>query len=264
MIFPAATMTHSVLGLDFHKVFVPPVPPPGPPIPHVFAGPIYLWMTPQWPVLGDVLINLKPAACVGSMGFFPHIPTGLPGPESVTNTAYWKRYLVHVLMAAGLAALTLLANLAIAAISTFLPQSGESEAFLKDVTGIDTSSKASIWNSVKANIDAHTKWTSWIKFLTPPMPYPVGHGSISIGSPGVQVNGGMLGFVLCPFAATSCTEFPWVIIPNAATLGFSNVMVGISAAQIARAIAVGAAQRGVAGGVAAGVGKVAQGISHPR
>jgi hypothetical protein len=221
-------------------------------------------MTPKWPVLGNVLINLKPAACVGSMGYFPHIPLGAPGPESATNSPYWKRYLVHVLMGVGLALLTVFANLAVAALSTFCPKEWGTEGFIKEVTGIDTTKKISVWETIKANVQAHTPWMCWIKFLIPPMPYPVGHGSISIGSPGVQVNGGMLGFVLCPFAATSCTDFPFIIVPNAAPLGFSNVMVGVTAAAIIHQLEVGAAQRGIAGGVAAGVGKIGEGLSHAK
>jgi hypothetical protein len=74
----------------------------------------------------------------------------------------------------------------------------------------------------------------------------------------------MLGFVLCPYAGTSCTEFPFVIAPNAMPLGFSNVMVGITAAALVKALVVGAAQRGVAGAVGYGVGKVGEGISHSK
>jgi hypothetical protein len=45
-------------------------------------------------------------------------------------------------------------------------------------------------------------------------------------------------------------------VPNAATLGFSNVMVGVSFAALIRGIAVHAAQGAVAAGVAAGVAKL--------
>jgi hypothetical protein len=71
-----------------------------------------------------------------------------------------------------------------------------------------------------------------------------------VGSPNVTVNGGPLAFV-APLVATSCSDIP--IVPNAMTLGFSNVMVGVSFADMARAIAVNAAQ----GAVGVGVGKVA-------
>src|SRR5260370_40064071 len=116
-LFPAAKMGDMVIGLDVHKVFIPPVPPPGPPVPHPYFGAIFLWMTPKWPGgPGPVYVNGMHAAAVGAMGFGAHIPMGLPGPESATNTAYWKRYLTQVAMAAVLALLTTFANLAIAAL----------------------------------------------------------------------------------------------------------------------------------------------------
>ena len=188
------------------------------------------------------------------------IPMGIPGPESATNTAYWKRYLTQVAMALVLTLLTTFANLAIAALSTFLPIGKSGEGFLKEVTGIDTSSKAAVWNSIKANAASYTQWPTWVKLLMPPLPYPVGQGSCSVGSPGVQVNGGAMAFV-APLVATSCTEFPFVIVPNAMTLGFSNVMVGITAAAFLKALAVGASQRGVAGAVGYGLGKAMEGKS---
>jgi len=58
-----------------------------------------------------------------------------------------------------------------------------------------------------------------------------------------------LAFV-APLVATSCSDIP--IVPNAMTLGFSNVMVSVSFADIARGLAVNAAQ----GAVGIGVGKI--------
>jgi len=59
---------------------------------------------------------------------------------------------------------------------------------------------------------------------------------------------------VAPLVATSCSDIP--IVPNAMTLGFSNVMVGVSFAAIARGLAVNAAQGAVAAGVAAGVSRL--------
>jgi hypothetical protein len=72
----------------------------------------------------------------------------------------------------------------------------------------------------------------------------------------VTVNGGPLGFV-APLMATSCSDLP--IVPNAATVGFSNVMVGVSISDMVRALAVNAAQGAVSAGVSAGVNRVGQG-----
>jgi hypothetical protein len=260
MLFPAAKLGDMMIGLDVHKVIIPPAPLA--PIPHPYFGKIILWMTPKFAAVGNVFVNGMPAACVGCQSFGPHVPMGIPGPESATNTAYWKRYLIQVAMVIVLTLLTTFANLAIAAVGAFFPIGKDGEEFLKEVTGIDTSKKGAVWESIKANAESYTNWPAWIKLLMPPLPYPVGQGSCSVGSPGVQVNGGAMGFV-GPLVAASCTEFPFVIVPNAMTVGFSNVMVGITAAAFLRALAVGAAQRGVQGAVAYGVGKAMEGKSHP-
>jgi hypothetical protein len=55
---------------------------------------------------------------------------------------------------------------------------------------------------------------------------------------------------VAPLMATSCSDIP--VVPNAATIGFSNVMVGVSITDMVRAIAVHAAQGAVSAGVAAG------------
>src|SRR5262249_2269805 len=120
MLFPAAKLGDTVIGLDVHKVVIPPAPALIP-TPHAYFGKILLWMTPQHAVAGDVLVNGLAAACVGCQSFGPHIPIGVPGPESATNTAYWKRYIVQVVMAVVLTLLTTMANLAIAGLASFIP-----------------------------------------------------------------------------------------------------------------------------------------------
>jgi len=156
--------------------------------------------------------------------------------------------------------LTILANITIAAIAALIPKPNAAENFLKDVTGIDTSSKESMWESVKGAFSGFTQWQTWVKLLMPPIPYVGAQGSTAVGSPNVTVNGGPLAFV-APLVATSCSDIP--IVPNAMTLGFSNVMVGVSFADIARALAVNAAQGAVSHAVSTGVGKVMAGKSHP-
>jgi hypothetical protein len=91
--------------------------------------------------------------------------------------------------------------------------------------------------------------------LLPPLPYPGDQGSVAIGSPNVTVNGGALAFV-APLMATSCTEMPFSLVPNAATLGFSNVLVGVSLASMVKGILAHAAR----GAISAGVQKAASGI----
>ena len=256
MLWPAAKLGDMVIGLDFHAVIIPPAPAPIPMIPHPYFGQIYLWMTPKWPKI-DTLINGMPAAAAGAMGYSIHIPMGLPAPPSMLNMAYWRRYLLNIPKQLMLVALTLLANIAIAGISRlFIKPDSATGRFVKDVTDVDTSSWGGVWESIKGSFSAYTEWATWIKLLMPPIPYPGAQGSAAIGSPNVTVNGGPLAFV-APLMATSCTDL--IIVPNAATVGFSNVLVGVSIADMVRALAVNAAQAAVSAGVSAAVDRASRG-----
>lgn len=249
-LFPAAKLMDPVIGLDFHTVLIPPSPVPVPTVPHPYLGTIFLWNTPQFPSFksGLVLINGMPACTVGAMGYSVHIPMGLPAPPTFTNLmTYWKHHLIQVPKMLGLMLLTTFANIAIAGIAALIPKPASADSFLKDVTGIDTSSRASAWETIQGSFSSFTKWPTWIHLLLPPIPFPGGQGSTSVGSPNVTVNGGHLAFT-APLVAASCSEIP--VVPNAATLGFSNVMVGVSVSALIRGIAVHAAQRAVAAGVA--------------
>lgn len=259
MLWPAAKMTDMVIGLDFHAVIIPPAPAPIPMLPHPYFGLIYLWTTPAFPKI-DTLINSMPACTAGAMGYSVHIPQGLPAPPSMMNMAYWRRYLINIPKQLMLVALTLMANLAIAGISSlFVPPNSAASRFMQDVTGIDSSSYQGVWTSIKGSFSAYTKWQTWAKLLMPPIPYPGAQGSAAIGSPNVTVNGGPLAFV-APLMATSCTDL--IIVPNAATVGFSNVMVGVSIADMVRALAVNAAQGAVSAGVSAGVSRLSDSRSR--
>jgi len=135
-LWPAVKLMDMVVGVDVHAV----TPIPGIPV-HPYFGPIYLWHSPKFPMC-NVLINGMPACAVGAMGYFFHVPQGVPVlPPNMPS--YWKRYLTNIPMALGLMALTILANIAIAAIAAMIPKPPSAEGFLKDVTGIDTSSTAS-------------------------------------------------------------------------------------------------------------------------
>jgi hypothetical protein len=243
--FPAASMGTMVVGLDIHTQAIPPAPPA--PLPAPYMGAIFMWMSPKFPMC-NVFVNSTPAAAVGSLGYSFHIPMGIPA--NPTNVGYWKRYLTNIPMALGLAALSIFANMAIAAITMLIPKPKAAESFIKDVTGIDTTSGQTFYNSVKASFTAYTKWATWVKLLMPPIPFPGGQGSVALGSPNVTINGANLGFIM-PLAATSCSDIP--VVPNANTLGFSNVLVGVSLGAILRGLAVNAAKAGVSLGVKKGV-----------
>lgn len=254
MLWPAGKMLDGVVGLDFHAVIIPPAPTPIPMIPHPYFGLIFLWMTPAFPKV-NTLINGVPACASGSMGYSCHIPMGIPAPPSMLNMAYWRRYLLNIPKQLMLVALTLMANMAIAGISSlFVKPDSAAGRFIKDATGVDSSSWQGVWSSVKGSFSAYTQWSTWVKLLMPPIPYPGDQGSAAIGSPNVTVNGGPLAFV-APLMATSCSDLP--IVPNAMTVGFSNVMVGVSLADMGRALAVNAAQGAVSIAVSKGLDRAA-------
>lgn len=238
-LWPAVKMMDMIIGIDVHAV----APIPGIPV-HPYFGPIYLWSSPKFP-MSNVLINGMPACAVGAMGYFAHIPQGIPVPPTPTNCPYWQRYLTNVAMGLVLMGLTIIANMVIAGIAALIPKPKSAESFIRDVTGIDTTSTATTWASIQASFAAFTQWQTWAKLLMPPIPYPGAQGSTAVGSPNVTVNGGPLAFV-APLVATSCSDIP--VVPNAMTLGFSNVMVGVTFAQLLRGIAVSTAQAGISYG----------------
>jgi uncharacterized Zn-binding protein involved in type VI secretion len=253
-LWPAVKLMDTVVGVDVHAV----APVPGIPV-HPYFGPIYLWPSPQFP-MANVLINGLPACSVGAMGYFAHVPQGVPVPPTPTNCPYWKRYLTNVAMGLTLMGLTVLANIAIAAIAAMIPKPKSAEDFIKDVTGIDTTSTATTWQTISSSFASFTQWQTWAKLLMPPLPYPGAQGSTAVGSPNVTVNGGPLAFV-APLVATSCSDIP--VVPNAMTLGFSNVLVGVSFAQLARGIAVSMAQSAISTGVGRVANRAVAGRSHP-
>ena len=253
-LWPAVKLMDTVVGVDVHAV----APVPGIPV-HPYFGPIYLWHSPQFP-MANVLINGLPACSVGAMGYFAHVPQGVPVPPTPTNCPYWKRYLTNVAMGLTLMGLTVLANIAIAAIAAMIPKPKSAEDFIKDVTGIDTTSTATTWQTISSSFASFTQWQTWAKLLMPPLPYPGAQGSTAVGSPNVTVNGGPLAFV-APLVATSCSDIP--VVPNAMTLGFSNVLVDVNFAQLARGIAVSMAQSAISTGVGRVANRAVAGRSHP-
>ena len=246
MLFPAAKTMDTIIGIDIHAVVGVPV--------HPYFGPIFLWQTPKFP-MSNVFINMMPACTVGAMGYGVHIPHGIPCPPTPTNVPYWQRVRTNVLMLLVLTTLTVVANIAIAAISALIPKPKSAEAFINEVTGINTASSATLYTSIISGFSVLTMWQTWVKLLIPPLPWPGGNGSTAIGAPNVTVNGGPLAFV-APLMATSCSDIPF--IPNGMTLGFSNVLVDVSVDAIVHQLLVntarGAIQFGVQSGVQAAMG----------
>ena len=248
-LWPAAKLMNMVIGVDVHAV----APIPGIPV-HPYVGPLYLWYQPTFP-MANVMINGMPACSVGAMGYFAHVPQGVPVPPTPTNMSYWKRYLTNVAMGVCLMGLTTLVNIVIAGIAAFIPKPKSAEKFIKDLTGIDTTNSATTWNTISASFQSFTQWQTWVKLLMPPIPYPGAQGSTAVGSPNVTVNGGPLAFC-APLMGTSCSDIP--VVPNAAILGFSNVMVGVTFSQMLRGLAIASIQAGMQAGMAKGLGRLSQ------
>ena len=251
MLWPAAKMTDMVIGLDFHAVIIPPAPAPIPMVPHPYFGLIYLWMTPAFPKV-NMLINGMPAMTAGAMGYSCTSRMGLPAPPSMLNLAYWRRYLTeHPEGAdAGRADLAgqprdrrhLVAVRATPDSATGRVRQGRDRRRhfeLERHLGLDQGQLRGVHAVADVGEAADAA-----------DPVPGRAGLAAIGSPNVTVNGGPLAFV-APLMATSCSDLP--IVPNAATVGFSNVMVGVSIADMVRALAVNAAQGAVSVAVQKGV-----------
>ncbi|MDO8334624.1 MAG: PAAR domain-containing protein [Nitrosomonas sp.] len=251
MLFPGVKMTDMVIGLDFHAVSIPPAPIV-PMVPHPYFGMIFLWMTPKFPET-NIFINGMPVSTSGSQGLSMHIPMGIPIPPSMLNMMYWRRHLLNIPKGLVLAALTMFANLAISRISSlFVSPNSAAGKFVADVTGVDTSSWSGTWETVKGSYAAYTKWSTWVKLLIPPLPYPGDQGSAAIGSPNVTANGSPCAFG-APLMAASCSDL--AMVPNGANVGFSNVMIGVSISDMLRALAVQAAQGAVGAAVNRAAGK---------
>ncbi|HEX8199781.1 MAG TPA: PAAR domain-containing protein, partial [Isosphaeraceae bacterium] len=103
MLFPAAKLGDTIVGLDFHsttQTIVPPVP--WPLFPHPFIGTIFLWHTPKWP-MANVFVNGMPALTVGAKSYSFHIPLPPPAVPTPPPQITFKWWLTNV-MTAGIAA----------------------------------------------------------------------------------------------------------------------------------------------------------------
>lgn len=246
-LFPAAKLGCMIIGVDMHMV-VPAPPLPGIPI-HPYIGSVFLWFSPNFP-MSNVLINGIPACVSGAMGISAHVPQGAPAPPTPTNAPYWARYLTNIMMNITLAGLTIFANITIALIASLIPKPKPAEDFIRDLTGINTTDTMTTLTTIQATFSAYTKWQTWAKLLMPPIPYPGAQGSVAVGSPNVTVNGGSLAFG-CGFVGTSCSDLP--IVPNANVIDFGTVYVGMSIADLARAVSISMIQNAMQYGMQRGL-----------
>ena len=189
MHLPAVKMTDMVIGMDFHTVLIrragadDAAPVLRRDLPVDDAG------VPEGQHADQRHAGVRRRA---SMGYSVHIPQGAPIPPTMLNMAYWRRHLLNIPKALMLVALTLLANLAISGIASLFVKPGLRDRQVHQ--GRDRRrhlrAGAASWDTIKGSFAAYTKWSTWIKLLMPPIPYPGGQGSSAIGSPNVTVNGG--------------------------------------------------------------------------
>jgi hypothetical protein len=103
---------------------------------------------------------------------------------------------------------------------------------------------------------------AFIGFLAGLIPLPVANASVNIASPTTTVCDAPLGMMI-PMGANSCSDIP--IMPNAAVVGFSNVLTGMSIGdflgQLAWNAIKGAATMGFQGAIKKGANATARAIA---
>ena len=159
-----------------------------------------------------------PAVTVGAKSISCHFPTP-PGVFWVRPpTCFMKWFLTHV----GTVALGTIFSTLTAAAGAML---GVQVPTTRQPTGeLPPQDNGNFWQNVQAQL-ASMNWMTLFKSLLPPVILPVAEANISMGSPTVTVNGAPLAYI-GPLTSGSCSDLP--MVPNANTMGFSNVMVGIT------------------------------------
>lgn len=223
MLFPAAKLMSNVIGVDMHLgILPPPAPAPVPGI-YPYVGPVFLWLNPKFPAC-TVFVNGMPAAAVGSKGYSVHIPLP-PHIAFPPKPPLWKFILQHA--GTTVISMGLNANLSMA-------QSAVSGAMANQ-------SAAEILQGVADAGSGAMTWQSWASALIPTI-LPMAEGNLAYGSSTVTVQGAPIGLV-GPMFGNSCTDIP--VLPNASVLDFSNVMVGVTLADLLQQFAMSAVQAGI-------------------
>jgi len=235
MLFPAAKFCDTIVGVDAHTTLVPappaPAPIPAPMVPHPYVGAVFLWNSPLFPA-ANVFINGMPAVTVGAKSISFHFPTP-PGVWWLRPpTCFMKWFLTHVGTIALSTVFSTLTAAAGAMLGIGVPNTRQA------ASEIDPPLKnPDFWTAIQGALP-QMNWMSIFRMVLPPVVLPVAEADISLGSPTVTVNGAPLAFI-GPLTAGSCSDLP--IIPNANTIGFSNVMVGLTLKELLMQIAWNAA-----------------------
>lgn len=251
---PAAKMLDMLLGFDLHGPTLPapvaPTPlPPLPAVPMPFSGPILLSVQPT------VLVNFMPAAGSGALSVSFHMPP-LPWPWApITYGAILKGAIMALVTAPFMAMLEMargqLSALAGASSSPML-KNGFVQGFLGNPPGGGGQGGSDI--TVGRFFPMFGSPQAFLGFLAQAMPLPVANGQATIASPTVSACDTPMALAM-PMGGNTCSNIP--VAPNAAVLGFSNVMTGMSLSQLLGVMAWNAVNQAAQYGLNKGVEHVA-------
>lgn len=259
--FPAAKMLDMILGMDLHGPTLPaPIPPPAgplPPLPAVpmpFAGPIILSVQPT------VLVNFMPAAGSGALSVSFHMPP-LPWPWApITYGAILKGAIMALVTAPFMALLELargqLSALAGSSTSPVL-KNGFVQGFLGKPP--DGGGQGGSDITVGRFFPMFGSPQAFLGFLASAMPLPVANAQATIASPTVSAADSPMALAM-PMGGNSCSNIP--VAPNAAVLGFSNVLTGMSLSQLLGVMAWNAVNAAAQHGLNKGVEAAASGTAR--
>ena len=273
--FPATKLLDPIIGLDFHttlpSITVPPLPPL-PFFPSPFMGPILIDFKPT------VLINFRPAAGSGATAISFHMPP-LPWPWPPISHRPMITAAVMALMTAPFTALLEMGRAKVQALAAGSNNETLKRGFVADLLGSshvtpapseDTAAGDAMQvGSGDTGTFAFTRIfpmfgsaQAFIGFLAGLIPLPVANASVNIASPTTTVCDAPLGMMI-PMGANSCSDIP--IMPNAAVVGFSNVLTGMSIGdflgQLAWNAIKGAATMGFQGAIKKGANATARAIA---
>jgi uncharacterized Zn-binding protein involved in type VI secretion len=255
MQFPAAKLGDTIMGLDFHtttQTIVPPVPCPF--FPHPFVGSIMLWHSPDWP-MANVFVSGIPVATVGAKSISAHIPLPPPAVPTPPPQITMKWYLTNLATVALSSVFSLILSLIGSATGTAVPTARCPDSELpQSVTN------KSAWQTITSGLGM-SSWLQIFQKLLPPVVFPIAEANCSIGSPTVTVNGAPMAMV-GPLFACSCTQPPTSLAPNAAVMGFSTVMVGLTFTELITQLFWNSANAAASWGASAAVNRAVEGRSH--
>ena len=273
--FPATKLLDPIMGLDFHTTLPAPLVPPLPPIPLFptpFMGPILIDFKPT------VLINFRPAAGSGATAVSFHMPP-LPWPWPPISHRPMITAAIMALMTAPFTAMLEMGRAKVQALAAGSNNETLKRGFVADLLGSShvtppPSEDQAAGDAMKVGsgntgtfkfsriFPMFASPQAFIGFLVGLIPLPVANASVNIASPTTTVCDAPLGMMI-PLGANSCSDIP--IVPNAAVVGFSNVLTGMSIGdflgQLAWNAIKGAATKGFQGAVKKGANATARQIS---